>query len=105
MYWIEPSARAESSDSVVRASPISSASELHLVSICKGEMGFGFKIADSAFGQRIREVVDRPRCGTMQEGDIVVQINGVKVGATVALVNACSLRVPCSVRWDTVCDG
>lgn len=47
------------------------------VPITKGGMGFGFTIADSAYGQKVKKILDRPRCKTLQEGDILVEINGV----------------------------
>merc|ERR1719376_351720 len=49
------------------------------IPITKGGMGFGFTIADSAHGQKVKKILDRPRCKTLQEGDILVEINGVSV--------------------------
>ena len=42
-------------------------------------MGFGFTIADSAFGQKVKKILDRPRCKTLQEGDVLIEINGKSV--------------------------
>ena len=53
--------------------------DLATVPITKGGMGFGFTIADSAYGQKVKKILDRPRCKTLQEGDILVEINGVSV--------------------------
>ncbi len=49
------------------------------VPITKGGMGFGFTIADSAFGQKVKKILDRPRCKTLQEGDVLLDINGKSV--------------------------
>ena len=51
------------------------------VSIAKGDAGFGFTIADSAHGQKVKKILDRGRCADLQEGDILVQINGVPLKA------------------------
>ena len=42
-------------------------------------MGFGFTIADSAYGQKVKKILDRPRCKTLQEGDVLIEINGKSV--------------------------
>jgi hypothetical protein len=47
--------------------------------IVRGEMGFGFTIADSAFGQRVKQILDKPRCKDLQESDILQEINGINV--------------------------
>ncbi|KAK2704383.1 membrane-associated guanylate kinase, WW and PDZ domain-containing protein 1-like isoform X2 [Artemia franciscana] len=47
------------------------------VRINKGDLGFGFTIADSANGQKVKKILDRPRCKNLQEGDILVDINGI----------------------------
>ncbi|XP_052067223.1 membrane-associated guanylate kinase, WW and PDZ domain-containing protein 2-like isoform X2 [Mytilus californianus] len=47
--------------------------------IVRGEMGFGFTIADSAFGQRVKQILDKPRCKDLQESDILQEINSVNV--------------------------
>lgn len=49
------------------------------VGITKGGMGFGFTIADSAFGQKVKKILDRPRCKILQEGDVLIEINGKSV--------------------------
>jgi atrophin-1 interacting protein 3 (BAI1-associated protein 1) len=49
------------------------------VQITKGAMGFGFTIADSAYGQKVKTILDRPRCKNLQEGDILVEINGINM--------------------------
>lgn len=53
--------------------------EFLTVQITKGSMGFGFTIADSAYGQKVKTILDRPRCKNLQEGDILVEINGINM--------------------------
>lgn len=43
--------------------------------IVKGNSGFGFTIADSPYGQKVKKILDRSRCRVLQEGDILLQIN------------------------------
>ncbi|XP_003380266.1 putative PDZ domain protein [Trichinella spiralis] len=49
------------------------------VRIVKGSMGFGFTIADSPFGQKVKKILDRPRCQGLAEGDILCEVNGNNV--------------------------
>lgn len=49
------------------------------ISIVKGAMGFGFTIADSAYGQKVKKILDRQRCKNLMEGDILVDINTINV--------------------------
>ena len=49
------------------------------VAIVRGSMGFGFTIADGPFGQRVKQILDRPRCKTLQENDVIVEIDGIRV--------------------------
>ena len=44
--------------------------------VVKGPMGFGFTIADSPYGQKVKQILDAPRCQGLLEGDILVEING-----------------------------
>ena len=53
--------------------------EFHTIPIVKGAMGFGFTIADSAHGQKVKKILDRIRCKNLMEGDILVNINEVNV--------------------------
>jgi len=53
--------------------------EIYSIDIVRGEMGFGFTIADSAYGQKVKQILDKPRCKTLQEGDILQEINGINV--------------------------
>ena len=49
------------------------------IPIVKGNNGFGFTIADSAYGQKVKKILDRGRCKNLLEGDILVDINNVNV--------------------------
>lgn len=49
--------------------------EVHTFSIIKGAMGFGFTIADSSYGQKVKKILDRSCCHQLQEGDILLEIN------------------------------
>ncbi|XP_060571370.1 membrane-associated guanylate kinase, WW and PDZ domain-containing protein 1-like [Ruditapes philippinarum] len=53
--------------------------EILTMDIVRGDMGFGFTIADSSFGQKVKQILDRERCGTLQEGDFIQQINSTNV--------------------------
>lgn len=53
--------------------------EVHSISIVKGAMGFGFTIADSAYGQKVKKILDRQCCKNLQEGDILLAINSIGV--------------------------
>lgn len=49
------------------------------VEIVKGNSGFGFTIADSANGQKVKKILDETRCQDLVEGDILVEINARNV--------------------------
>ncbi|KAM9476131.1 membrane-associated guanylate kinase, WW and PDZ domain-containing protein 1-like isoform 11-T12 [Clarias gariepinus] len=70
------------SDVVTLASSIATQPELITVHMEKGDKGFGFTIADcgaigSAIGggQKVKQIVDYPRCRGLKEGDILVEVN------------------------------
>ncbi|XP_059519024.1 membrane-associated guanylate kinase, WW and PDZ domain-containing protein 1 isoform X5 [Myotis daubentonii] len=70
-------------DTVSLASSIATQPELITVHIVKGPMGFGFTIADSpgGGGQRVKQIVDSPRCRGLKEGDLIVEVNKKSVQA------------------------
>ena len=68
-----------SRNSIPLEPPVPAKPEFLTMSIVKGDMGFGFTIADSAYGQKVKKILDRVRCKTLQEGDILVEINAVNV--------------------------
>ncbi|CAL4060667.1 unnamed protein product, partial [Meganyctiphanes norvegica] len=49
------------------------------IPIVKGSNGFGFTIADSAYGQKVKKILDRGRCKNLNESDILVDINNINV--------------------------
>ncbi|XP_062853005.1 membrane-associated guanylate kinase, WW and PDZ domain-containing protein 2a isoform X2 [Trichomycterus rosablanca] len=53
----------------------SSGAELIAVTIAKGADGFGFTVADSDGGQRVKQVLEPQRCPSLCEGDLIVEIN------------------------------
>jgi endothelial cell adhesion protein len=59
------------------ASSIATQPELITVHMEKGDKGFGFTIADSLTGggQRVKQIVDYPRCRGLREGDILMEVN------------------------------
>ncbi|XP_067268968.1 membrane-associated guanylate kinase, WW and PDZ domain-containing protein 1 isoform X2 [Pseudorasbora parva] len=59
------------------ASSIATQPELITLHIQKGDKGFGFTMADSlaAGGQKVKQVVDYPRCRGLKEGDILLEVN------------------------------
>ncbi|XP_030639735.1 membrane-associated guanylate kinase, WW and PDZ domain-containing protein 1 [Chanos chanos] len=65
------------SDVVTLASSIATQPELITVHMEKGDKGFGFTIADSLSGggQKVKQIVDYPRCRGLKEGDILVEVN------------------------------
>ncbi|XP_072928428.1 membrane-associated guanylate kinase, WW and PDZ domain-containing protein 1b isoform X1 [Hemitrygon akajei] len=68
---------AYGNDSASLASSIATQPELITVHIVKGPMGFGFTIADSpgGGGQRVKQIVDGPRCRGLKEGDLLLEVN------------------------------
>ncbi|XP_044007096.1 membrane-associated guanylate kinase, WW and PDZ domain-containing protein 2-like isoform X3 [Aphidius gifuensis] len=64
-----------------------STTEYFNISIVKGSMGFGFTIADSSYGQKVKKILDRQRCKNLLEGDILISINDINVK------NMCHLEV------------
>ena len=53
--------------------------EVFTIPIVKGPMGFGFTIADSPYGQRVKQILDQARCKNLAEGDLLLQINHISV--------------------------
>ncbi|XP_075883167.1 membrane-associated guanylate kinase, WW and PDZ domain-containing protein 1-like isoform X5 [Nelusetta ayraudi] len=66
-----------SSDVVTLASSIATQPELITIHMEKGDKGFGFTIADSLTGggQRVKQIVDYPRCRGLKESDILMEVN------------------------------
>uniref|UniRef100_A0A8C2WZA1 Membrane associated guanylate kinase, WW and PDZ domain containing 1 n=1 Tax=Cyclopterus lumpus TaxID=8103 RepID=A0A8C2WZA1_CYCLU len=66
-----------SSDVVNLASSIATQPELITIHMEKGDKGFGFTIADSLTGggQKVKQIVDYPRCRGLKEADILMEVN------------------------------
>ncbi|XP_069021024.1 membrane-associated guanylate kinase, WW and PDZ domain-containing protein 2a isoform X3 [Embiotoca jacksoni] len=62
-------------DSVSMASSGATQGELLTLTMVKGVDGFGFTIADSATGQRVKQVLEPQGCPGLFEGDLIVEIN------------------------------
>ncbi|XP_038068865.1 membrane-associated guanylate kinase, WW and PDZ domain-containing protein 2-like isoform X3 [Patiria miniata] len=56
-------------------SPSSTQPEIHAIQFVKGNQGFGFTVADSPYGQKVKQILASQRCKTLKEGDILVEIN------------------------------
>ncbi|CAI4227941.1 unnamed protein product [Auanema sp. JU1783] len=50
--------------------------ELIEIDIYKGADGFGFKIADSPQGQRVKKILFPSQCPNLMEGDTIVELDG-----------------------------
>ncbi|XP_073670045.1 membrane-associated guanylate kinase, WW and PDZ domain-containing protein 2a isoform X6 [Paramisgurnus dabryanus] len=62
-------------DSVSMASSGATGGELLTVTMVKGSDGFGFTIADSSGGQRVKQILEAQGCPGLCEGDLIVDIN------------------------------
>lgn len=62
-------------DSVSMASSGATQGELLTLTMVKGVDGFGFTIADSPTGQRVKQVLEPLGCPGLYEGDLIVEIN------------------------------
>lgn len=56
------------------ASSVSSQPELVTIPLIKGPNGFGFAIADSPAGQKVKMILDSQWCQGLQKGDIIKEI-------------------------------
>ncbi len=69
-------------------------SRIYIIKIRKGDNGFGFTVADSSFGQRVKAIFDRQRCQNLCENDLLLSINGqdltgIKHGDVVDIFKRC----------------
>ncbi|XP_039998842.1 membrane-associated guanylate kinase, WW and PDZ domain-containing protein 2a isoform X4 [Xiphias gladius] len=62
-------------DSISMASSGATQGELLTLTMVKGMEGFGFTIADSATGQRVKQVLEPQGCPGLCEGDLIMEIN------------------------------
>ena len=56
--------------------PSTNSSRIYSIKIRKGESGFGFTVADSPSGQRVKGIFDKQRCQDLCENDLLLSING-----------------------------
>ncbi|XP_040279830.1 membrane-associated guanylate kinase, WW and PDZ domain-containing protein 3 isoform X3 [Bufo bufo] len=56
------------------ASTVNPPPELVTVPLLKGPKGFGFAIADSAMGQKVKMILDSQWCPGLQKGDVIKEI-------------------------------
>ncbi|XP_077151044.1 membrane-associated guanylate kinase, WW and PDZ domain-containing protein 3 isoform X2 [Ranitomeya variabilis] len=56
------------------ASTVNTQPELVTVPLLKGPKGFGFAIADSAMGQKVKMILDSQWCPGLQKGDVIKEI-------------------------------
>jgi hypothetical protein len=49
---------------------------IYSIKLRKGDNGFGFTVADSPSGQRVKAIVDKQRCQDLCENDLLLYING-----------------------------
>ncbi|XP_072097174.1 membrane-associated guanylate kinase, WW and PDZ domain-containing protein 2a isoform X9 [Mobula birostris] len=85
-------------DSISMASSGAAQSEFMTIAIVKGAQGFGFTIADSPSGQRVKQILDVQGCGGLNEGDLIVEINQQNVQSlghaqVVEILKECSVGV------------
>uniref|UniRef100_A0AAQ4QF79 Membrane-associated guanylate kinase, WW and PDZ domain-containing protein 1 n=1 Tax=Gasterosteus aculeatus aculeatus TaxID=481459 RepID=A0AAQ4QF79_GASAC len=72
---LPPATGATPPDSVSMASSGATQGELLTLTMVKGPEGFGFTIADSGAGQRVKQVLEPQGCPGLCEGDLIVEIN------------------------------
>lgn len=93
---LPPPTGATPPDSVSMASSGTAQGELLTLTMVKGADGFGFTIADSAAGQRVKQVLEPLGCPGLGEGDLIVEINkqpahGLTHAQVVELLKECGV--------------
>lgn len=89
-------------DSVSMASSGATQAELLTLTMVKGAEGFGFTIADSSTGQRVKQVLEPQGCPGLCEGDLIVDINqqgvqGLSHTQVVELLKECAVGAETSL--------
>ncbi|XP_043964628.1 membrane-associated guanylate kinase, WW and PDZ domain-containing protein 2a isoform X13 [Gambusia affinis] len=89
-------------DSVSMASSGATQGELLTVTMAKGVDGFGFTIADSLTGQRVKQVLEPQGCPGLCEGDLILEINKQAVAGfthtqVVELLKECAVGAEASL--------
>ncbi|KAL0962947.1 hypothetical protein UPYG_G00347480 [Umbra pygmaea] len=93
---------AHGEDSLSMASSGATQGELLTLTMVKGPEGFGFTIADSPGGQRVKQVLEPQGCPGLCEGDLIVEINqqgvhGLSHTQVVELLKECPVGVETSL--------
>ncbi|TNN45623.1 Membrane-associated guanylate kinase, WW and PDZ domain-containing protein 2 [Liparis tanakae] len=88
-------------DSVSVASSGAAQGELLTLTMVKGAEGFGFTIADSAAGQRVKQVLEPQGCPGLSEGDLVVEVNK-RHAQGLAHTQVVELLKDCAVGTETI---
>ncbi|XP_078409423.1 membrane-associated guanylate kinase, WW and PDZ domain-containing protein 2a isoform X11 [Cetorhinus maximus] len=83
-------------DSISMASSGATQCEFKTIAIVKGAQGFGFTIADSPKGQRVKQILDIQGCGGLNEGDLIIEINQQNV-QTLSHTQVVEILKECSV--------
>ncbi|XP_029969060.1 LOW QUALITY PROTEIN: membrane-associated guanylate kinase, WW and PDZ domain-containing protein 2a [Salarias fasciatus] len=99
---LPPASGATPPDSVSMASSGATQGELLTLTMVKGADGFGFTIADSAGGQRVKQVLEPQGCPGLSEGDAIVEINkqpvqGFTHSQVVELLKECAVGAETSL--------
>uniref|UniRef100_A0A3Q2GNZ5 Membrane associated guanylate kinase, WW and PDZ domain containing 2a n=1 Tax=Cyprinodon variegatus TaxID=28743 RepID=A0A3Q2GNZ5_CYPVA len=89
-------------DSVSMASSGATQGELLTVTMVKGVDGFGFTIADSLTGQRVKQILEPQGCPGLCEGDLILEINKQPVAGfnhtqVVELLKECAVGAEASL--------
>ncbi|MED6270711.1 hypothetical protein CHARACLAT_013127 [Characodon lateralis] len=89
-------------DSVSMASSGATQGELLTVTMVKSVDGFGFTIADSLTGQRVKQVLEPQGCPGLCEGDLILEINKQPVAGfshtqVVELLKECAVGAEASL--------
>jgi len=96
-----PPAGATPPDSVSVASSGAAQGELLTLTMVKGAEGFGFTIADSATGQRVKQVLEPQGCPGLCEGDLIVEVNK-RLAQGLVHTQVVELLKECAVGTDTI---
>lgn len=76
---LSPGASARADQPQVGAVSPAVLPEFITVQLKKGGSGFGFTITESPHGQRVKKISDKARCKELQEGDLLLEVNGMDV--------------------------
>lgn len=74
---------------------------IHRIAIRRGSQGFGFTIADSPSGQRVKTIYDKERCHNLCENDLLLSINGQDLSEN-QHTEIVDMLLQCSTETDTI---